>query len=208
VSIWAGATVGFSPTGPAPISAIESTTSRPRSRRFRPGPPEEVAFPVTPMLDMAFQLLAFFILTFRAPSAETHLDLDLPTTPVALPAATHGDSHRTPARNADENLENDLIVRAEADDLGDLKTVRLGETPLPDLTTLGNRLRRYTRLLEGRPLRVRLVADDQLHYEIAAQIIATCSASGVAAIRLMQPGATPLMLEESLRSDRFPGGSR
>ena len=43
---------------------------------------------MTPMLDMAFQLLAFFILTFKAPSAETHLDLDLPATPVALPAAS------------------------------------------------------------------------------------------------------------------------
>ncbi len=32
--------------------------------------PEEVAFPVTPFLDMAFQLLAFFILTFRAESGD------------------------------------------------------------------------------------------------------------------------------------------
>ena len=37
------------------------------------------------MLDMAFQLLAFFILTFKAPSAETHIDLHLPATPAALP---------------------------------------------------------------------------------------------------------------------------
>src|SRR4029079_4766027 len=46
----------------------------PRSRRSRPGPPDEVFFPVAPMLDMAFQLLAFFIFTFKAPSAETHID--------------------------------------------------------------------------------------------------------------------------------------
>ncbi len=159
--------------------------------RYRPGPPEEVSFPVAPMLDMAFQLLAFFILTFKAPSAETHLDLDLPATPVALPAASRGEAHPTPARNVDTDLENDLLVRAEADDLGDLKALRLGEAPLPDLATLGKRLRRYTELLEGRPLRVRLVADDGLRYEPAARIIATCSAAGVAAIRLTQPGATP-----------------
>ena len=105
----------------------------PRSRRYRPGPPEEVSFPVAPMLDMAFQLLAFFILTFKAPSAETHLDLDLPATPVALPAASRGEAHPTPVRNVDTDLENDLLVRAEADDLGDLKALRLGEAPLPDL---------------------------------------------------------------------------
>ena len=163
----------------------------PRSRRYRPGPPDEVAFPVTPMLDMAFQLLAFFILTFKAPSSETHLDLTLPATPVALPAAPRGVAHPTPARNVDTDLENDLLVRAEADDLGDLKALRLGEALLPDLTTLGMRLRRYTALLEGRPLRIRLVADDGLRYEPAARIIATCSAAGVAAIRLSQPGASP-----------------
>ena len=71
------------PSGRRPIDR-----DAPRSRRYRPGPPEEVSFPVAPMLDMAFQLLAFFILTFKAPSAETHLDLDLPATPAALPAAS------------------------------------------------------------------------------------------------------------------------
>ena len=53
-------------------------------------------FPVTPMLDMAFQLLAFFVLTFQAPSAETHLDLHLPATPAALPAAPRGQAEATP----------------------------------------------------------------------------------------------------------------
>ncbi len=163
----------------------------PRSRRYRPGPPDEVMFPVTPMLDMAFQLLAFFIITFKAPTSETHIDLDLPATPAALPAAAQGSARPIPARHVDTDLENDLLVRAEADELGDLKAVRLGEARVPDLATLHSRLRRYAQLLEGRPLRVRLVADDRLRYEPAAQIIATCSAAGVAAIRLTQPGVTP-----------------
>ena len=59
---------------------------------------------------------------------------------------------------------------------------------MPDLDTLGDRLRRYTKILEGRPLRVRLVADDGLRYEQAARVIATCSSAGVAAIRLADPG--------------------
>jgi biopolymer transport protein ExbD len=192
VSTGAGLGMGlsFSAAESGPARAVADMAT-PRSRRYRPGPPEEVSFPVTPMLDMAFQLLAFFILTFKAPSAETHLDLHLPATPVALPAASRGEAHPTPARNVDTDLENDLLVRAEADDLGDLKALRLGEALLPDLATLGNRLRRYNQLLEGRPLRVRLAADDSLCYEPAARIIATCAAAGVAAIRLTQPGATP-----------------
>ena len=145
------------------------------------------------MLDMAFQLLAFFIITFKPPSAETHLDLNLPATPVALPSASLGNAQPIPARNVDTDLENDLLVRAEANDLGDLKVLKLGEAPVSDLATLGKRLRLYTQLLEGKPLRVRLVADDTLRYEPAARIIATCSAAGVAAIRLTPPGATPAL---------------
>ena len=59
-----------------------------------------------------------------------------------------------------------------ADDLGDLKALKLGEARVSDLATLGKRLRQYTELLEGKPLRVRLVADDNLRYEPAARIIA------------------------------------
>jgi biopolymer transport protein ExbD len=183
--------VGISPFELASgVSA--APVSPPSRRRYRPGAPEDVQFPAAPMLDMAFQLLAFFLITFRAPSAETHLELNLPATPVALPTAPRGEARPRPARNVDTDLENDLLMRAEADDLGDLRSLRLGDAPLPDLATLGNRLRRYTQLLDGRPLRVRLVADDRLRYEFAAKIVATCSSSGVASIRLTQPGAVPI----------------
>lgn len=162
----------------------------PHSRRYRPGPPEEVAFPVTPMLDMAFQLLAFFVLTFQAPSAETHLDLELPVAPVTLPGGPRGDARPAPDRSLDSELENDLYVRLEADDLGDLKALRLGEAPLPDVATLQDRLRRYAEVLGGRPLRVRIVADDGLRYEEAARVMTACSAAGVAGIRLSDPAST------------------
>jgi biopolymer transport protein ExbD len=176
------------------MSTTTSTTTPLGSRRggpHRPKPPEDVSFPVTPMLDMAFQLLAFFVLTFQAPSAETHLDLDLPATPAALPGAPQGKAEPKPSRSVDTDLENDLWVRAEADDLGDLKALRLGEAVLPDLETLGERLGRYIQILGGRPLRVRLVADDRLRYQEAARVLAACSSAGVATIRLSEPREGP-----------------
>ena len=172
------------------MSMAPAPNVRPASSH-RPKPPEEVMFPVTPMLDMAFQLLAFFVLTFQAPSAETHLDLHLPATPMALPGAPRGDAQPPPSRRVDADLENDLFVRVEADDLGDLRSIRLGEATLPDLATLGERLRRYVEILEGRPLRVRLVADDHLRYEEAARVLAACSAAGVANVRLGEPRSAP-----------------
>jgi biopolymer transport protein ExbD len=165
--------------------------SRAQGRRERKQgeSPENVQFPVTPMLDMAFQLLAFFILTFQSPTSETRLDLYLPTTPVALPGSPQGQARATPPRRTDLDLENDLRIRAEADDLGDLKSLKLGDTLLPDLEALGDRLRRYSVVLDGRPLRVRLLADDRLRYEEAARIIGTCNAAGVASIRLADPAS-------------------
>ena len=156
------------------------------SRRM--GPPIEVQFPVTPMLDMAFQLLAFFVLTFQSPTAETRLDLYLPASPAALPGSAEGQATETPTRRADLDLENDLWIRAEADDLGDLKALSLGDQKLNGVGALTDRLKRYQRVLNGRPLRVRVVADDRLRYEEAARIVGACSTAGVDSVRLADPG--------------------
>ena len=153
-----------------------------RTRRFpRPRLSDDVPFPVTPFLDMAFQLLAFFILTFRPPSSETRLDLYLPSAPVALPAAAG--NVRIP-RLDEPDLESDLLVTAEAGAAGTLVSLRLGETPIQDSSDLERRLRRYITLLVGRPLRVRLVAPDNLRYEEAARLIAACSSAGVSSLKL------------------------
>jgi biopolymer transport protein ExbD len=164
-------------------------TGRERRRAKRGENREEVQFPVTPMLDMAFQLLAFFILTFQSPTSETRIDLYLPTTPVALPGSSQGMAKTSPPRRTELDLENDLKIRAQANELGDLKSIRLGESLLPDLEALADRLRRYKAVLDGRPLRVRITADDRLRYEEAARIIGTCNAAGVASIRLANPAA-------------------
>jgi biopolymer transport protein ExbD len=183
---------GFFPgASPMPNPMPGGSVAPSRSKK-RPPMPEEVMFPVTPMLDMAFQLLAFFVLTFQAPSGETHLDLDLPATPAAMPGAPQGEA-REPVSKVDADLENDLWVRAEADDLGDLKALRLGEAAVPDVDALGDRLKRYVEVLNGKPLRVRLVADDGLRYEEAARVMTACSAAGVGAIRLTSPSAVPVL---------------
>lgn len=163
---------------------------RPRRAKRRPGPPDEVYFPVVPMLDMAFQLLAFFVLTFHSPSRETRLDLYLPSSPVALPGSGRTAEGFASIRN--EDLETSLVVRAEADARGGLKSLRLGEAVMPDSGALETSLRRYTGLLGGEPLRVVLVADDTLSYDAAAKLIGAASAAGAAAIRLAEPsGGTP-----------------
>ena len=167
------------------------TPPPPRRRSYRPGAPDEVFIPVAPMLDMAFQLLAFFILTFKPPTAETHVDLYLPVAAIAMPTRPEAGARPDSAR-VEAELENDLLIRAEADELGDLKSLRLVGTQVADTAALGDRLRRYAKTLGDQPLRVRIAADDRLRYEPAARIIAACSAAGVAAIRIAPPGAASI----------------
>ena len=109
---------------------------------LRSRPVETVPFPVTPMLDMAFQLLAFFILTFQAPTRETRIDLDLPATAAALPVAESNETRVVPSNDLDV-LETDLTVYAESDGDGDLRSLRLGAVNLARVEVLEERLRKY-----------------------------------------------------------------
>jgi biopolymer transport protein ExbD len=183
--------VGIDYPSTTPMADERESIAPPRRRNYRPGPPDDVFIPVAPMLDMAFQLLAFFILTFKAPTAEMHVDLYLPVAAVAMPTKPEGRARPDSAR-IEAELENDLLIRAEADELGDLKALKLGDAPISGPDVLGDRLRRYAKILGDRPLRVRIAADDRLRYEPAARIIAACSAAGVASVRISQPGAATI----------------
>lgn len=173
-----------SPPG-TPLTAAEPAPEFARGRR--PRPPESVDFPVAPMLDMSFQLLAFFILTFQAPSRETRIDLYLPVAPSALPGTIPSAASGQPRKQVAEELETDLVVRARADDLGDLRSLTLLGADVPDATELESRLRNYVKVMGDEPVRIRLVADESLRYEEAARLIAACHGAGVASLRLGGP---------------------
>ncbi|MFO0889247.1 MAG: hypothetical protein U0790_08925 [Isosphaeraceae bacterium] len=108
----------------------------PRSRAGRPGPPDEV-FPGGPHAGHGLPAPGLLHPDLQArPQPRTHIDLHLSTTP-ARPSPPRGEASPRKVRSVDTDLENDLLVRAEADDLGDLKALRLGEAALPDLASLG-----------------------------------------------------------------------
>lgn len=142
-------------------------------KAWRRGGAGEAAFPVTPMLDMAFQLLTFFILTFQMPSNESRLDLVLP--------AAGGAVGSEPGR------PGELVVRATADAEGGLASVSLAGVAMGDVEALERRLARHVGLMDGRTVRVRLVGDDGLKYEEAARLIGVMSRAGVGTIRLAGP---------------------
>ena len=157
----------------------------------RPRPPEEVAFPVAPMLDMAFQLLAFFILTFQPASNELRIDLDLPVATPLPPRVEGGKAKSVSSVTTVPKIDisNDLKITATANDEGTLVSLKLGLAAIADVATLTDRLMRYRKLLEEKPLRVLLIADPRLRYEDAARLIAAAQSAGAETIHLAETPA-------------------
>jgi biopolymer transport protein ExbD len=84
-------------------------------RRERGDPAQEVNLPITPMLDMAFQLLMYFILTYHPSAMEGQMDLSMPQ---KATTASHGGpaDPMAEANNPDKDLEVplDLNVRVQS----------------------------------------------------------------------------------------------
>jgi biopolymer transport protein ExbD len=77
-------------------------------RRKEPEPPE-IVIPITPFLDMAFQLLFFFLATFNPPSTkEGQMDLSLPAKSDA--AAKSEDQVKPTSESHKEEVEDKAIV--------------------------------------------------------------------------------------------------
>jgi biopolymer transport protein ExbD len=78
----------------------------------------EPDLPITPMLDMSFQLLAFFIMTFRPAPTEGQIAM-------TLPKEEGGESLSAPSPFDEKPVR--YIIRVEATDTGQIKRMTLKE---------------------------------------------------------------------------------
>lgn len=146
---------------------------RRQNRRNRPPDHVEPDLPITPMLDMFFQVLAFFVATFTPISAEGHLEM-------ALPLVQGGGSAVPPPVLEEEPEE--LIVKLESTPDGDLKEIVLSAKgvgsglALPNRAALIEELKK--RLKEKGPSKVKLEIDEKLVYELVVYTISDINRAG------------------------------
>ena len=99
---------------------------------------EEIEIPVTPMLDMAFQLLTFFILTYRPAPAEGQFSMNLlPAQPATVI------SQEAPKDQSNDVLPTELrtlqtVLHAGGDGLID--QITLSDNPVENLADLKTQL--------------------------------------------------------------------
>ena len=144
-------------------------------KRKRPRAKEEVELNLAAMLDMAFQLLTFFILTFKPTPVEGQFSLHLPppqpVTNVNAAQAAGSDANNT---NPVQSL-NSLVISAYSTPNGSLSTMALGEGRIDNVSMLEGRLRAI--LSEpGSPFdQVIIQVSSSLRYEELMKIIDVCT---------------------------------
>jgi biopolymer transport protein ExbD len=161
-------------------------------RKAEAGP--EVELPITPMLDMAFQLLMFFILTYRPSMLEGHMALLLPLTPDARAATPLEVDPKTSAPEDTSELpaEVTVIVKAQEGANSDGLTRQLLVQERQGTKELGTQedLRKYLRQARTGLTNqndIKIQADGQLKYAAVVEVMDTCMKAGFRNVGFAQP---------------------
>ncbi len=133
---------------------------------------QEVAIPVTPMLDMAFQLLTFFILTYRPMPSEGQFGMNLlPASPaIKMDAAAPPDTN-TQNNDVPASLRT-MTTQLYANPDGSLGKVMIEENELQGMEQLKAKLKEFLDPAKGDLFEQALIqADPQLKYEELMKVI-------------------------------------
>lgn len=159
-------------------------------RRKKHKPPGEVQINLAAMLDMAFQLLAFFILTFRPAPIEGHFQLHMPPPSVPLAQMPESPDPPDPSSGPESAFEETLDLMVRSDNQGQVASIDVGQeevvasrlTPAA-MQQLNSKLRAT---LQVAPYdRIQLHVDRRLHYEELMKIVDVCT-------RQVLPDGTPM----------------
>src|SRR5262245_32228724 len=138
--------------------------------------PDDVELNVTAMLDMAFQLLTFFILTFRPAPVEGQVLLRMPL-PQPVAGVQSGEMAGDRASNPNPLAElNTLVISAVANESGGLRQLAIGETTMnSSLSTLDSKLGKLLGDEGSAFQQVIIQVDSRLRYEELMQVIEVCT---------------------------------
>lgn len=153
--------------------------------RKKADPAPEVVLPITPMLDMAFQLLTFFIFTYHPSALEGHMDLTLPAAGEAK--AKSADMVDPSTSSADQELElpSEITVvlktQQDASSDGSISQIsvqqRAGDTVIPSPEALEKFLQKAQKELSNQD-DIKILADSRIKYAYVIQVMDICTRAG------------------------------
>jgi biopolymer transport protein ExbD len=113
----------------------------PRRRKHRRRSADGVELNLAAMLDMAFQLLTFFILTFRPAPVEGQISLRMPPAEPVTPVQSAVEAGQNPENTDPVAGLNSLVVSVIPNDAGGIGSMAIGESPIATLAGLNDRLK-------------------------------------------------------------------
>jgi biopolymer transport protein ExbD len=162
-------------------------------RKTESGP--EPNLPVTPMLDMAFQLLAFFVMTYHPSDLEGQMELSLPSEAISQ-AQDKEDvkSDATPDNQQDLKLAANIsvIVRTQRDNVntGLISGIAVqddsGTAPVDTLDKLREELKSRRANVENKE-NIKIQADSKLKWEEVISVMDACQQAGFKNISFVPP---------------------
>jgi biopolymer transport protein ExbD len=139
--------------------------------------PIDPDLPIVPMLDMCFQLLAFFIMTFNPTPTEGHLDL-------ALPKLTGGDTSVTPTTPSIDE-DDEFTVQVDSTPEGGIASINVLEKGAAAAKPLGTDtgklyayLKERTANKGGKVGKLRMELGETLNYQYVIKLIDESSRAG------------------------------
>lgn len=164
------------------------------TRRKTQGGPEPT-LPVTPMLDMAFQLLAFFVMTYHPSDLEGQMELSLPSEAVSQAQSPEDMKSDAPVdKDADLKLAANItvIVRTQRDNVnnGLISGLALqddaGTNPVDTIDKLRQELKTRHTTVENKE-NIKIQADGKLKWEEVINVMDACQQAGFKNISFVPP---------------------
>ncbi len=154
----------------------------------------EVELPITPMLDMAFQLLMFFILTYRPSMLEGHMALSLPSAGDARAATPVEVDPKTSAPEEMPELPAEVTVLVKTQDGANtdgrihqlLVQERQGNKEFANQQELRQYLQRVRQTLTNQT-DIKIQADARLKYAAVIEVMDTCLQAGFRNVAFVEP---------------------
>ena len=159
----------------------------------------KIALPITPMLDMTFQLLFFFIMNFNPADLEGQMDMSLPSEDVKATKDDKPDPKKAPEKTLEPEFPSDLTVQvrtqnAEGSEGGIsalfVKKLDAKEDPVNGLDGLKKYLEdNREKLTHKESIKIR--GDSKLRIKHLMKVMDVCKAAGYTNTSLIAPEDQP-----------------
>jgi biopolymer transport protein ExbD len=165
------------------------------SRRHKGEDALGVVLPITPMLDMAFQLLTFFIFTYHPSALEGQMELQLPSDPATQaqkPEDVLPDAKADKNPNLEVPADLTVVVRTQLDGTnnGAISSLsvqdRAGSVAVRDLAELKDYLQKARENLTAKDA-IKIQGDGKLKWGEIVQVMDVCRKAGFEGVSFVPP---------------------